>query len=73
MSLSVSPLAARDSSAALTIILLSRIYSANLMNSVGPPGIGDGAADSLIHCQRRSVQEDIEVDISLPLFLLQWR
>jgi hypothetical protein len=27
----------------------------------------------LIHCQRISVQEDIEVDISLPLFLLQWR
>jgi hypothetical protein len=71
VSLSVSPLAARDSSAALTIIHC--IYSANLMNSVGPLGIGDGAADSLIHCQRRSVQEDIEVDISLPLFLLQWR
>jgi hypothetical protein len=73
VSLPVSPLAARDSSAALTIILLSRIYSANLMNSVGRPGIGYGAADSLIHCQRRSVQEDIELDISLPLFLLQWR
>jgi hypothetical protein len=26
-----------------------------------------------IHCHRRSVQEDIEVDISLQLFLLQWR
>lgn len=70
VSLSVSPLAARDSSAALTIIRLSRIYSAIWWTRLDHLEL---VIVQLIHCQRRSVQEDIEVDISLPLFLLQWR
>ncbi len=70
VSLSVSPLAARDSSAALTIILLSRIYSAIWWTRLDDLEL---VMVQLIHCQRRSVQEDIPVDISLPLFLLQWR